>query len=181
MVKKFRQVWTALPSPAAAQRQSVQEVVTLASLVERETPLPDERPHVAGVFENRLRVHQPLQCDPTVAYALALAGRYTGKLAGNDLRLPSPYNTYRNKGLPPGPIANPGEAALRAALDPPSTDDFYFVANMQGGHFFSKTLKEHNHNVARYRRLLREAEDPVAANTPPSPVANKPRPVRSSR
>jgi UPF0755 protein len=180
MVRKFRQVWTTL-SPDSAPRKSVQEVVTLASLVERETPLPDERPHVAGVFENRLRVGQPLQCDPTVAYALALVGQYTGKLSGGDLHFSSPYNTYRNKGLPPGPIANPGEAALRAALDPPPTQDFYFVANTQGGHFFSKTLKEHNRNVARYRHLLVLAENPLAASAPPAPAPAKPRPVRSSR
>ena len=112
--------------------------------MERETPRPEERPHVAGVFENRLRIGQPLQCDPTVAYALTLVGAYTGKLDSGDLHFPSPYNTYRNRGLPPGPIANPGEAALRAALDPPPTDDLYFVANTEGGHFFSKTLQEHN-------------------------------------
>jgi UPF0755 protein len=181
MVKKFRQVWATLPPPGPAARKSVQEVVTLASLVERETPLPDERPHVAGVFENRLRAHQPLQCDPTVAYALALAGQYTGKLSGADLHFSSPYNTYRNKGLPPGPIANPGEAALRAALDPPPTGDFYFVANTQGGHFFSRTLKEHNRNVQRYRHLLQIAENPLAASAPPTPALSKPKSVRSSR
>jgi UPF0755 protein len=180
MVKKFRQVWTSLPAAGAAPRQDVQQVVTLASLVERETPLADERPHVAGVFENRLRVGQPLQCDPTVVYALTLAGLYTGKLGGGDLHFSSPYNTYRNKGLPPGPIANPGEAALRAALDPPPTDDFYFVANTQGGHFFSKTLKEHNRNVARYRRLIEGAEEPPPAPALTSTATHKPRPVRSS-
>jgi UPF0755 protein len=181
MVRKFRQVWTSLAPPGAAPQKSAQQVVTLASLVERETPGAEERPHVAGVFENRLRVGQPLQCDPTVAYALTLAGLYTGKLDGADLHFSSPYNTYRNKGLPPGPIANPGEAALRAALDPPPTDDFYFVANTQGGHFFSKTLKEHNRNVARYRRLLEEAEEPPPAPALSSTATHKPRPVRSSR
>ena len=143
--------------------------MTLASLVERETPRPEERPHVAGVFENRLRIGQPLQCDPTVAYALTLAGAYSGKLAGGDLHFASPYNTYRNRGLPPGPIANPGEAALRAALDPPPTEDLYFVANTEGGHFFSKTLQEHNQNVARYRRLLEESQNPPAERRVPSP------------
>jgi len=167
MVKRFRQVWATLPE-AAPSRDSLtppvntEKVITLASLVERETPRPEERPHVAGVFENRLRVGQPLQCDPTVAYALQLAEKYNGKLEASDLRFPSPYNTYENKGLPPGPIANPGEAAIRAALDPPPTADFYFVANTAGGHFFAKTLEEHNRNVAQYRHLLQQAQHPPA-------------------
>ena len=179
MVKKFRQEWQTLaPGGTPAQRR-IQEIVTLASLVERETPRPEERPHVAGVFENRLRVGQPLQCDPTVVYALTLAGAYTGKLDGADLHFASPYNTYHVKGLPPGPIANPGEAALRAALDPPPTGDFYFVANTQGGHFFSRTLQEHNQNVARYRRLLEQSQNSSAGESAP-PTGGKPRPVRSS-
>jgi UPF0755 protein len=181
MVKKFRQEWLSLPITGAPPHQSVQEAVTLASLVERETPRPEERPHVAGVFENRLRIGQPLQCDPTVAYALTLAGAYSGKLDSGDLHFPSAYNTYRNRGLPPGPIANPGEAALRAALDPLPTEDLYFVANTEGGHFFSKTLKEHNRNVARYRRLLEGPQNPSASNTPPAPAAKKTRPVRSTK
>jgi UPF0755 protein len=180
MLKKFRQEWLTLPDAGPTPHQSIQDIVTLASLVERETPRPEERPHVAGVFENRLRIGQPLQCDPTVAYALTLSGTYSGKLDGGDLRFSSPYNTYRNRGLPPGPIANPGEAALRAALDPPPTDDFYFVANTEGGHFFSKTLKEHNRNVARYRQLLEESRNPSAGGAPPTPATNKSRPVRSS-
>ena len=170
MVKKFRQEWATLLSSDAPAHRSVHDVVTLASLVERETPRPEERPHVAGVFENRLRIGQPLQCDPTVAYALTLAGTYSGKLGGGDLHFASPYNTYQNKGLPPGPIANPGEAALRAALDPPPTDDLYFVANTEGGHFFSKTLQEHNRNVARYRRLLEQSQNPTASGASPSPT-----------
>jgi UPF0755 protein len=182
MVKKFRQEWLTLPDAGSTPHQSVQEIVTLASLVERETPRPEERPHVAGVFENRLRIGQPLQCDPTVVYALTLVGAYSGKLDGGDLHFASPYNTYRNRGLPPGPIANPGEAALRAALDPPPTEDLYFVANTEGGHFFSKTLEEHNQNVARYRRLLEESQNPTAGGVPPAPApaVNKSRPVRSS-
>ena len=178
MVKRFRQVWGTLPIPDTLPRRSVQNVVTLASLVERETPRPEERPHVAGVFENRLRAGQPLQCDPTVAYALTLAGAYNGKLDGGDLHFASPYNTYQNRGLPPGPIANPGEAALRAALDPPPTDDLYFVANTEGGHFFSKTLEEHNQNVARYRRLLEKSQNPPAGAASPSPDSSKGRPAR---
>ncbi len=178
MVKRFRQVWIALPAADAAAHRNMQDVVTLASLVERETPRPEERPHVAGVFENRLRIGQPLQCDPTVVYAMMLAGAYSGKLEGGDLQFASPYNTYRNKGLPPGPIANPGEAALRAALDPPPTDDLYFVANTEGGHFFSKTLEEHNRNVARYRRLLEQSQNPPAGGAPPAQSTSKSRPAR---
>jgi UPF0755 protein len=184
MVKKFRQEWLTLPSENTLPGYNLQNIVTLASLVERETPRPEERPHVAGVFENRLRIGQPLQCDPTVVYALTLAGEYSGKLNGGDLRFNSPYNTYENKGLPPGPISNPGEAALRAALDPPPTEDLYFVANTEGGHFFSKTLQEHNQNVARYRRLLQQSQNPRASGAPSSqetsraPATNKSRPAR---
>jgi len=180
MVKKFRQEWLTLLPPGEPPNHGVQSVVTLASLVERETPKPEERPHVAGVFENRLRIGQPLQCDPTVAYALTLAGVYNGKLTGADLHFASPYNTYQNRGLPPGPIANPGEAALRAALSPPPTDDLYFVANTEGGHFFSKTLREHNQNVARYRRLLEQEQNPPAGGASGSsdPAAKKSRTAR---
>ncbi|HYB62595.1 MAG TPA: endolytic transglycosylase MltG, partial [Methylomirabilota bacterium] len=123
-----------------------------------ETPQESERPLIAGVFKNRLRRGMPLECDPTVIYALELAGRYNGALGATDMRFASPYNTYLNKGLPPGPIANPGEASLRAAYDPQKTDYFYFVANTMGGHFFSKTLAEHNAQVARYRRLREQQE-----------------------
>jgi UPF0755 protein len=177
MTRKFRQEWLTLSDAAVATHPNIQNVVTLASLVERETPRPEERPHVAGVFENRLRIGQPLQCDPTVAYALTLAGTFSGKLSGADLHFSSPYNTYENRGLPPGPIANPGEAALRAAMDPPPTDDLYFVANTEGGHFFSKTLQEHNHNVARYRHLLEESEKSSTGSAPPGPVKSKSKPA----
>jgi UPF0755 protein len=105
-----------------------------------------------------------------VAYALALAGRSTGPLDDADLRFHSPYNTYVIAGLPPGPIANPGETSLRAALDPPPTDYLYFVANTQGGHFFSKTLEEHNQNVARYRKLRSEQQSaPAESQRSPKP------------
>jgi len=129
-------------------------VVTLASLVEAETPKPDERPVVAGVYTNRLRKRMLLQCDPTVIYALKQADQYKPPLTLKDLRYDSPYNTYEHRGLPPGPIGNPGESAIRAALAPAQTDFLYFVANTQGGHFFAATLAEHNKNVAKYHRLL---------------------------
>ena len=178
MVKKFRQQWAALLSANPPSRSRAQDVVTLASLVERETPRPEERPHVAGVFTNRLRIGQPLQCDPTVVYALTLADAYSGKLSGGDLHFPSPYNTYQNKGLPPGPIANPGEAALRAALDPPPTDDLYFVANTEGGHFFSRTLEEHNQNVARYRKLLQQSQNAPGGDAASTQAAKPIKPAR---
>ena len=166
MVRKFREALAnVLPNedPATEPPVSIGSVVTLASLVERETPKPDERPLVAGVFANRLAKNIPLQCDPTVIYALQMDDEYNGTLTLRDLRLNSPYNTYRNRGLPPGPIGNPGEVALRAALHPAETDYLYFVANTQGGHFFAATLAEHNTNVAKYHRLLRgePAEPPV--------------------
>jgi UPF0755 protein len=141
--------------------------VTLASLVERETPKPEERLLVAGVFENRLRKGMLLQCDPTVIYALEQDGRYSGTLTTKDLHVESPYNTYMHGGLPPGPIGNPGAISLRAALAPAQTPFLYFVANTQGGHFFGATLAEHNQNVNRYRRLL--AGQP--ADPPPAPPA----------
>jgi len=166
MVRKFREALAnVVPNedPATDPPVSIGSVVTLASLVERETPKPDERPLVAGVFTNRLAKNMPLQCDPTVIYALQMDDEYNGTLTLKDLRLNTPYNTYRNKGLPPGPIGNPGEVALRAALHPAQTDYLYFVANTQGGHFFAPTLAEHNKNVAKYHRLLNgePAEPPV--------------------
>ena len=176
MVRKFKEEWQRIAPPESRHDTTglehgrpVVSVVTLASLVERETPKPEERPLVAGAFENRLRKNIPLQCDPTVIYALQDAGQFNGKLTGADLHFPSPYNTYAHPGLPPGPIGNPGEASLRAALDPAKTDYLYFVANTQGGHFFAATLTEHNRNVTKYRRLLAglPADPPTP---PPTPV-----------
>lgn len=171
MVKRFRQEWTTIEAPASNHSgMDVAQVVTLASLVERETPKPDERPLVAGVFTNRLRDRIPLQCDPTVVYALELAGKYNGVLEAGNLPFESPYNTYRHAGLPPGPIANPGDASLRAALGPQQTDYLYFVADTEGGHMFGKTLAEHDRNVALYRRRL--AEERNAGSSPKSPEAS---------
>jgi UPF0755 protein len=157
MVQNFRVVWGSIDPPSAGPSPggwTAAQTVTLASLVERETPDAEERPLVAGVFYNRLHHDYPLQCDPTVQYAAALAGRTIKDVRPNDLRIDSPYNTYLHRGLPPGPIANPGEASLRAALEPAQTDYLFFVANDEGGHFFSRTLAEHNRNVARLRHLL---------------------------
>ncbi|MGB8472602.1 MAG: endolytic transglycosylase MltG [Candidatus Acidiferrum sp.] len=172
MVRKFKEEWARIAPPMAdgdkarlASGYPISSVVTLASLVERETPQKDERPLVAGVFENRMRKGMRLQCDPTVIYALEQEGQYNGTLTGDDLHVHSPYNTYEHTGLPPGPIANPGEASLRAALEPARTDYLYFVANTQGGHFFGATLAEHNKNVTKYRRLLAG----LPADPPPPP------------
>ena len=172
MVQKFREQWGRVQAAnpgASANAHPILSTVTLASLVERETPKPEERPLVAGVFENRLRKGMLLQCDPTVIYGLEQVGQYNGTLTGKDLHFDSPYNTYEHGGLPPGPIGNPGEVALRAALQPAQTDYLYFVANTQGGHFFGATLVEHNKNVTRYHRLLKG----LPADPPPAPPAKK--------
>ena len=153
MISRFRHVLqTRLREEKIASSVNLHSVVTLASLVEKETPDPAERPVVAGVFTRRLEKNMLLQCDPTVIYAARLAGRPTGAIRGSDLKFDSPFNTYLHGGLPPGPIANPGESALRAAFHPANGDTFYFVSNNHGGHVFSKTLAEHQRNVARYRR-----------------------------
>jgi conserved hypothetical protein, YceG family len=176
MTQKFREQWSQIDAPKSdptgvGHGHPLLSTVTLASLVERETPKPEERLLVAGVFENRLKKGMLLQCDPTVIYALEQDGRYNGSLTGKDLHLESPYNTYMHGGLPPGPIGNPGAISLRAALVPADTPFLYFVANTQGGHFFSATLAEHNQNVNRYRRLL--AGQP--ADPPPAPPAQSSR------
>jgi UPF0755 protein len=156
MIRKFKEEWARIGATAkiAPGTGLTEQIVTLASLVERETPRPEERPLVAGVFENRLHKSMRLQCDPTVIYALEQISQYKGTLTGEDLRFDSAYNTYEHAGLPPGPIGNPGEASLRAAITPTQTNFLYFVANTQGGHFFAATLEEHNRNVTKYRRLL---------------------------
>lgn len=157
MVENFKAVWDSIRSsdsqPLPDGLTPIQ-IVTLASLVERETPDAEERPLVAGVFYNRLRKGYPLQCDPTVQYALALEGHAIKDVKPQDLKVDSPYNTYTHRGLPPGPIANPGEASLRAALAPTASDYLYFVANDEGGHFFARTLAEHDRNVKKLRRRL---------------------------
>lgn len=159
MVHEFRNVWERLDPSDSVKLPgglSLDQIVTLASLVERETPNSDERPVIAEVFLNRLAKGYPLQCDPTVQYAWLLQGHIVEDIHPADLHIDSPYNTYLHQGLPPGPIANPGEASLRAALFPEKSNYLYFVANNKGGHFFSRTLAEHNRNVARYRKLLQQ-------------------------
>jgi UPF0755 protein len=153
MVARFQKTMTPeLQAQAAARDLSVRELVTLASLVEKETGKPEERTIVAGVYTNRLRIGMGLQCDPTVIYALMLAGRYDGNIRKGDLQIDSPYNTYRYAGLPPGPIAAPGEASLQAAANPADVPYLYFVSRNDGSHVFATTLDEHNRNVNEFQR-----------------------------
>ena len=155
MVKRFRQV-----AAETGLRANYRHVVTVASLIERETPIASERPLVASVFENRLAKQMPLMTDPSVIYAALLDGRYRGTIYASDLQAESPYNTYRHDGLPPGPICNPGMASLKAAMNPAHTDYLYFVAasaNPSGQSRFSATLEEHSQDVQAYRKALRKA------------------------
>ena len=171
MVGRFRQVWIQLgmktPAGFAGSEQALQgeipkgyiseiaQTVTLASLIEKEVNQDSERPLVASVFENRVARNMPLDTDPSVIYAALLDGRYRGAIFASDLQSDSPYNTYRHAGMPPGPICNPGVAALRAALAPAATNYLYFVADAQGHSRFSATLQEHAKQVAAYRRAVR--------------------------
>ena len=149
MVKQFRQV-----AAQVGLSGDIQQTVTLASIVEKETGVAEERPQVASVYLNRLATRIPLQADPSVIYAELLSGTYGGALHHNDMQFDSAYNTYRHAGLPPGPIANPGRSSLEAALHPAQTKYFYFVADGNGRHKFANTLEEHNQNVAAFRRTL---------------------------
>lgn len=149
MVRRFHQA-----AHSIELSSDVHRIVTMASIVEKETAVPEERPLVAGVFYNRLAQHMALDTDPSVIYAALLADRYRGTIYASDLKYSSPYNTYRNTGLPPGPIANPGKDTLLAAMHPERTDYLYFVSDNQGHHRFSRTLEEHQRNVAEYRRAV---------------------------
>jgi UPF0755 protein len=155
MVRRFRQAARQL-----GLKGNVHEVVTMASLVERETAVGAERPLVASVFENRLSRKMPLMTDPAVIYGLELDRRWTGTIHESDLQFNTPYNTYLHAGLPPGPIANPGLESLRAAMSPARTGYLYFVAagaNPQGRSMFSSTLLEHARDVANYRHAVKKA------------------------
>jgi UPF0755 protein len=134
------------------RRGGVRELVTLASIIEKEAQLEEERPVIASVYQNRVDRGIGLRADPTVIFALKRLGRWDGNLRRDDLRLDSPYNTYRYAGLPPGPICSPGLASLRAAADPADTPYLYFVSRNDGSHVFSETLSEHNRNVERWQR-----------------------------
>jgi UPF0755 protein len=155
MTENLEELW---PKRARSLALNKIEALTLASIVERETALPEERPHVAAVFLNRLKLHMRLQSDPTAIYALSNGqGVLDRPLKHDDLAIRSPYNTYVADGLPPGPICNPGRASLAAVLNPATSDDLYFVADGTGGHIFAKTLAEHNRNVTRWRVINKPA------------------------
>jgi UPF0755 protein len=153
MVAAFMKALTPeLMDKAEARGLSVRQFVTLASIVEKETGNTEERPLVAAVYANRLRIGMPLQCDPTVIYALDRANRYNGNLTRDNLQYDSPYNTYRYPGLPPGPIASPGRASLAAAAVPAGVQYLYFVSRNDGTHAFASTLDEHNRNVQKFQK-----------------------------
>lgn len=149
MVHRFRQA-----ARDVGLSQDFRRVITMASIVEKETAVPDERPVVASVFYNRLSKSMALDTDPSVIYAALLNNRYRGTIYQSDLQFNSPYNTYKVAGLPPGPICNPGKASLLAAIHPASTDYLYFVSDNQGHHRFARTSQEHAANVALYRRAV---------------------------
>jgi len=153
MTDEFRKEWAKV---SAGKDADVRGTVTLASLVEKETAAPEERPLVASVFRNRLAQGMRLQCDPTTIYAALLDHRYSGTIHKSDLVSTNPYNTYENAGLPPGPIANPGAQSLAAALEPADTPFLYFVAKPSGGgHQFSATMAQHEQAVIAYRQALK--------------------------
>jgi UPF0755 protein len=154
MIKRFRQV-----AHQIGITGDYHQIVTLASLVEKETPLDQERPLVASVFDNRLDKNMPLMTDPSVIYAAELAGNYRGTIYQSDLQANSSYNTYKHPGLPPGPICNPGVKSLTAAMHPAQTNYLYFVAasaDPSGQSRFSSTLQEHAKDVEAYRRAVRQ-------------------------
>ncbi|MEW6289999.1 MAG: endolytic transglycosylase MltG [Thermodesulfobacteriota bacterium] len=165
MVHRFNKVYNEISkqnqgaSPSVPQAVSRHEIVILASIVEKETALPDERPLIAAVFLNRLKNNMKLQADPTVIYGIA---DFNGNITRQDLITPSPYNTYTKTGLPAGPIANPGKESLVAVLHPAATGYLYFVAQNDGSHFFSSTLEEHNRAVIRFQKQRRlSAQEPA--------------------
>ena len=151
MVAQFRSIWADVSEGRDLKGMTIRQVMSLASLVEKETAAPAERPIVAGVYRNRLEQRMGLQADPTVVYALSKAGRYKGNIRKVDLDIDSPYNTYRYPGLPPGPIAAPGRAAIEAALAPADVPYLYFVSRNDGTHVFAETLTEHNANVQKFQ------------------------------
>ena len=151
MVHRFRQQAQQI---GLLGRSDTHAIVTMASIVEKETAGPGERPLVASVYYNRLARNMTLAADPSVIYAALLSGRYRGTIYESDLQFDSPYNTYKYPGLPPGPIANPGLASLQAAMHPAHTDFLYFVSDNNGHHRFARDLEEHARNVAAYRRSV---------------------------
>ena len=156
LVNRFKQIW----NPQRQKRTddlgfTIREVITLASLIEKETAIPSERPLVSAVFHNRLRRNIKLACDPTVIYAVRKTGEFDGIIHKSDLDLDSPYNTYLYSGLPPGPIANPGTSSIDAALYPAPVRHLYFVSRNDGSHVFSTSYRDHQRAVRRYQRSSR--------------------------
>lgn len=152
MVASFEKAFDAdLRAAAAAVGFSAREAVTMASLVEEEAQVAAERPVISAVYHNRLKIGMGLQCDATVIYAMQRAGTWNGNITRADLAMDSPYNTYRYRGLPPGPIANPGRASLEAAVKPADVPYLYYVSRNDGSHAFATTLEEHNRNVQQYQ------------------------------
>jgi UPF0755 protein len=150
LVNQFLDAWHEVEPKAREQKLSMREVVTLASIIEKETATPSERPLIASVFRNRLNKRMPLATDPTVIYGIP---DFDGNLRKRDLEnADNPYNTYRIRGLPPGPISNPGADALHAAVNPAESDYLFFVSNNDGSHIFSKTFREHDRAVSKYQR-----------------------------
>ena len=149
MVGQFNKAYAGIQEGEGTRRFSRHEIVTLASIIEKEAVSSNEKPLISSVFHNRLRIGMPLQSDPTAVYGVRA---FTGKVSKADIQRPSPYNTYLNKGLPPGPIGNPGVDAVKAAMTPAKTDYLYFVARQDGTHQFSRNLEEHNRAVAYYLR-----------------------------
>ena len=173
MIERFEQAFDAdVRRTAAARGRTIREVVTLASLIQKEAAKPEDRPLISAVYNNRLRIGMALQCDPTVIYALQLAGLYDGNLTRESLTFDSPYNTYRYAGLPSGPIAAPGRDLIEAALHPADVKYLYFVSRNDGSHAFANSLREHNRNVQKYQvRYFRErrSQQPKVAGKNPTP------------
>jgi len=172
MTDLFRKHWRELQTTGTTM--AANDAVTLASLVEKETAIPQERPTIASVYRNRLRSGMALDCDPTTIYAALLEQRYHGTIYRSDLNSANNYNTYQHTGLPPGPIANPGIASLKAALAPADTDFLYFVAKPDGSgsHQFSRTMAEHNRAVQLYRRGSKQQAE-VEASRPAAPRSRR--------
>lgn len=147
MIGQFNKTYAGITGKGGERNLSRHEIITLASIIEKEAVSPEEKPIISSVFHNRMRIGMPLQSDPTAVYGVRA---FTGKVSKADILRPSPYNTYLNKGLPPGPIGNPGKDAVQAALNPAKTGFLYFVARQDGTHHFSRTLAEHNQAVVRY-------------------------------
>jgi len=176
MLANFRRHFTPdMRGRAAALGLTLRQAVTLASIVQKETSLAREAPIIAGIYLNRLRRGMRLQADPTVAYALKQDGKWTGTLYRSDYAYPSPFNTYLYGGLPPGPISNPGETALKASVTPAQTDYLYFVADRMGGHAFSRTFEEHLDAIAAARRRMEAVpyDHPEAPEAPVEAPPNK--------